>query len=398
MTRDRRTFGRPITHPVVVVVCGSLLVRLGDLVLFALVAHRDGVSVPRLLRAWDGEWLYRAVAEGWPATVPVDPSGAVQPSTWAWPPGFPLLVRVLASPFGRDAISPTMILINLLASVGAAVLLWAALRATAGNSLAVIGALLWASMPASPVFLMAYAEGLFMLLLFAAIVLAGRGHLAASGGILVVAGLTKSSVAPYALALAIVSIIALRRARRRTDGGSSRRDAWAAVVLSLVAVAVWPVITAVRLGSIDAYARVQQPWSRRSIPVWDSVQLLWNAGTRPYEDPLVALVLVTIALVAGLAIVRDQRFPLMVRRVRHQPGLSRDRGSRHLHRSTPAPRCCSSRLVGATFRFRDRAGGFCECGDHRASCMSLPMDRLLRFYRYRSSPAVTSTSATSALG
>lgn len=304
-----------LRHPILTLVLGSLFTRIVDLALFAMVAWRDGVSVARLLRAWDGEWQYRAITEGWPESLPTNADGGIEPSTWAWPPLFPLLIRVLSAPFGRDFISPSMIAINLLASVLAAIALWAALRVTAGNRLALISALLWTSMPASPVFLMAYAEGMFMLLLFIALLLAGRGRLAAAGMVLVAAGLTKSSVAPYAIALIVVAAWGLLRLRKRERVGQRQWDCVFAIGLSVLAIVIWPVIVGIQLGAVNAYALVQQPWSRSSIPAWDTMQLLWNAGTRPYEDPLMAFVLVLVSLVAGFAILRDSRFPLMVRLV-----------------------------------------------------------------------------------
>lgn len=302
-------------YPIPTIIAGSVLIRIIDLSLYALVAQRDGVTIPRLLRAWDGDWLYRAITEGWPDSLPLDESGTVAPSTWAWPPLFPLLVRFMTLPLGRDVISPTMIAFNLACSIAAAVTLWAVIRPTGGNGLAVLSALLWASMPSAPVFLMAYAEGLFILLAFVALLLAGRGNYVGAGLVLVLAGLTKSSVAPFAIALIVVVVAAHWRERR---SNLSARFDWSkavAVALSLLAIAIWPLIVAIRLGSPNAYALAQRPWSRSSIPGWDSLQLIWNTGTRSYEDPLMAFVLVAIALIAGIAILRDTRFPIMVRAV-----------------------------------------------------------------------------------
>lgn len=302
-------------YPIHTIIAGSLLLRIADFLLYALVAHRDGVTIPRLLRAWDGDWLYKATTEGWPESLPLDESGAVAPSTWAWPPLFPVLVRVLTVPLGRDFISPTMIAVNLACSIAAAVVLWAVIRPTGGNSLGVLTALLWASMPAAPVFLMAYAEGMFILLVFLGLLLAGRGNYVGAGVVLIVAGLTKSSVAPYAIALISVVIYAWWRERHTASVPVAVWSKVAALALSVLAIAIWPIIVAISLGSPDAYAQAQRPWSRSSIPGWDSIQLIWNAGTRTFEDPIIAFVLIAVALIAGIAILKDSRFPPMLRAV-----------------------------------------------------------------------------------
>jgi hypothetical protein len=165
-------------------------------------------------------------------------------------------------------------------------------------------------MPAAPVLLMAYAEGLFLLLAFAAMWAALRGRLVLAGSILLLAGLTKSSVLPFAVALIAVAVLSLRRS------SVPQERPWRAVLALLLAaasVAVWPMVVAVALGSPTAYGDVQAAWGRSTIPGRDTLAAMYGLIGDPRLDILAGLTMTAAALVAGIVIWRDKRFPLFVR-------------------------------------------------------------------------------------
>lgn len=285
--------------------------RAVDVGFFALVAARDGLSLRAVLMSWDGGW-YRAIAvQGWPAEVARMANGTLEQSAWAWPPLYPILAR-LTSEFVGLPVSAAFIGINVVAGGLAAVILCLSLRGPLGNRAAIMVAVAWAGMPAAPVFVMAYAEGLFIVLAFAAMWAAMRDRLLLSGALLVVAGLTKSSVLPFALALAIVAIASVRAKGVRV---SQVATAAGAVILAATAVFVWPVVVGIALGSADAYGQVQAAWGRSTVPGYDTLRSVAELIQTPSIETTAGLLVTGIALAVGVLVWRDKGVPVYVRLV-----------------------------------------------------------------------------------
>lgn len=292
------------------VVLGAYLgARLCDLLVFVIVSRRDGLNVWDVLPSWDGGWYQKALSAGWPSSLPIV-DGEPGQSTWAWPPAFPLLGRLIAWPLGPDSEAAALIGINVAAGAAAALVLWAAVRRPLGDRQAVLVAVAWAAMPAAPVLLMAYAEGLFSLLVFASIWAVVRQRLLLAGVLLVGAGLTKTSVLPFAVALALVAVLGLRR-----SGAPRVRPATAvgAVLLAAAAALAWPAIVAASLGSATAYGDVQSAWGRSTIPGRDTLASVYGLLIDPRIDILTGLLMTALAVVAGFVVWRDARYPLYVR-------------------------------------------------------------------------------------
>lgn len=298
-------------HPLITVAAAFLVLRAIDWLMLIVIARRDLFSASRYLTTWDGEWYFQAITSGYPATLPLDGAGVPVMTTWAWPPVYPMAVRVLAAPIGAASIPYVMVLVNLVCGVLAAVVLYRLLAHSIGTGSSIAFAVLWASMPAAPSLMLGYAEGPFILLVFLAMLLALRERFIWAGIVLVLAGLTKSSVAPYALAIAICAMVALRSASL----GSVRARAGVGAVLALLAIAAWPIAVAVALGSPTAYAQVQQAWNRTSIPGLDSVRAIFEIGTGEWNDGLIALIVLLVATGAAIGMWRDRRMPLVTRLV-----------------------------------------------------------------------------------
>src|SRR5207342_3010746 len=99
-----------------------------------------------------------------------------------------------------------------------------------------------------------------------------------AGALLVPAGLTKATVAPFAVTLLITIVIEMVR------GGRAVVSWWragGAIALAFVGVAIWPAWTAYRLGYWDAYAVAHSAWGRSSIPLHDTLQWLGKAIHSP---------------------------------------------------------------------------------------------------------------------
>lgn len=297
-------------RPGVVVLLAYVGLRLLDLGFFALVARRDRLGLVGVLLSWDGGWYQRALAEGWPDVVARAADGTLEQSTWAWPPLVPLLGRALSLPFGATSGGEVLLALNLVAGAAAALVLYAVLRPYVGERGAVLVSIAWASMPAAPVLLMAYAEGVFILLLFLSMGAAVRERYLLAGALLLLAGLTKSSVLPYAAALALVALAGLRRsAQPRIHPGVVTGT----VALAIASVAVWPVTVAVALGGLDAYGQVQAAWGRSTIPGRDTLAAVWGLRVEPRLDIIAGLLVTAVALGVGIAVWRDRRLPVFLR-------------------------------------------------------------------------------------
>lgn len=285
--------------------------RVVDLGLFAAVAARDELSLRSVLMSWDGGWYRRAATEGWPADVARTTTGVLEQSAWAWPPLYPALGRFVSGALGAP-VEAALVGINVVTGALAAIILFLSLRAPLGDRASVVVAVVWAGMPAAPVFWMAYAEGLFVLLAFAAMWAAMRDRLLLAGLLLIGAGITKSSVLPFALALAIVAIGGLRA---RSWQPQRIAGAVGVVVLSAVAVLAWPVVVAIALGSADAYGQVQAAWGRSTVPGYDTWKAALGFVWTPTLETAVGVLIAVIAVIAGVLVWRDSRVPAYLRLV-----------------------------------------------------------------------------------
>lgn len=285
--------------------------RIVDLGLFSTVAARDGLPLWDLLLSWDGGWYHRAHSDGWPEVVNRSANGTLEQSTWAWPPLYPLLGRLLTTTTGLP-VGAVLVGINLASGAIAAVILHLSLRPSLGVRASVAAAVAWAAMPAAPVLLMAYAEGLFALIAFAAMWAAIKQRLVFSGLLLIAAGLTKASVLPFAIALVLVAISSVRNHEVQP------RRPWStvgAMALALGAIVVWPLVVAVALGSADAYGQVQAAWGRSTLPGYDTTVAVVNLVRNPTIDTVAGLGMTALAVIAGILVWRDRQVPLFVRLV-----------------------------------------------------------------------------------
>lgn len=297
-------------HPVLAVVLVYVSMRAVDVLALVWVGSSTGQSLGEVLLSWDAAWHVRLADEGYPEDVPLGAGGVPVQTTWAWPPGYPLLGRLLAAPWGADAHGPAMVATAVVAGGAAAVVLMLALRGALGVRAAVTMAAVWSALPGATVLVMAYAEGLFALLAFGALWAAVRDRFVLAALLLLPAGLVKTSVVPYAIAL----VIAVWWTRVRPEQKPVALPTAAVVTaVSILAVVAWPLVVAVRLGSLDAYSTVQSAWGRSSIPFRDTAAWLVHPFARGYADDLLAYAALAVAIVAAVVVWRDRRFPRMVR-------------------------------------------------------------------------------------
>lgn len=221
-------------------------------------SYRRDASFWTFSGSWDASF-YRTIAEhGYPATVPVDTAGHVLPNAWAFLPVFPWLARVV-QPLVGGSFWVAGVVVATLAGAGACVVLYRLVRAVRDDRAARWATALFAFAPTGFLLQVAYAESLFLLLLFGALLALVRHRYWLVAPLGLVAAFTKPGVLALAVALAVHLVVRWLR-----DGRAFRwRDRVAVVVSGLVVAAAglaWPVVASAVTGRPGAYLDTELSW------------------------------------------------------------------------------------------------------------------------------------------
>ncbi|MGN6445591.1 hypothetical protein [Amnibacterium sp.] len=214
----------------------------------------------RLAQFWDSGWYHTIATEGYPASLPLDPSGHVIANAWAFLPAYPAVVNAVIAVTGIpwDVAS---VLVSAACSLGAALVFDRLLRALgrpAGFAVA-----LFCFGPLSPLFQVAYAEAMAMLLLGGCLLLLVRRRYLTLIPVLLVADLTRPIGVPLAALIGIH--VALRLLRRTADEPLRGRRLWSALAATAAAIggaALWPVVAWLGTGDPSAYVTSELAWRR----------------------------------------------------------------------------------------------------------------------------------------
>lgn len=267
-------------------VASRLLIVLAAFVAEALIPRNPllapGADGPilRSLTSWDGWYYLNIVRDGYQADLV---SGAY--SNVAFPPLYPLIVRLLSWPIpGSEGI--VAILVSNLAFLAALALLVRLGTPYLGRRRAAIAAGLLVIYPFASVFGMAYSESLFLLLMVAAFLAAERGHRAWAGIFLALTVLCR--LQGIALVLPLL-ILMLRQDEWRP------RPALGWLALGPLAGAVFLAYIAVVTGTPTAFLDAQQAWGREGIggaPPGGTIAAMFT----PYQGALILTLLATTFL------------------------------------------------------------------------------------------------------
>jgi hypothetical protein len=212
----------------------------------------SGASGPIVtsLTSWDG-WYYLGIARDGYLAAPV----ADAYSNVAFPPLFPLLIRVLALPFPayQGLVGIVVANVAFLVALGLMVRLGTPFL---GRRRASLAAALLAIYPFASAFAMVYTESLFLMLILAAYLAAERGHRAWAGIFLALASLCRLQGVALVLPLAILML--------RQDGWRPRPSlAW--LLLAPLAAGGFLVYVGTVTGSVAGYLDAQQAWGRQGL-------------------------------------------------------------------------------------------------------------------------------------
>ncbi|WP_245981663.1 hypothetical protein [Frondihabitans australicus] len=270
-------------------------------------SHRAHATFFSFSGSWDAS-SYRSIAEhGYPSTLPVDAAGHVLQNTWAFLPVYPYVVHALTTVLGvngtPNGFYAVGAIVSLVAGGVAAVLLSAILRRSIPAPRALFAVALFSLGPLGFLLQTAYAESLFLALLFASLwcLVARRYWLLIPFG--VVAAFTRPGVLALSLALGIHFVVRLR-GRRITGSAFPWRDRLAIVVaagLTAAAGLAWPVIASAATRRPDAYLDTELAfWTgfvgrRHFAPLTP-----WFAMATTYLGVVAGVVLVLLVIAAGV--------------------------------------------------------------------------------------------------
>jgi len=227
---------------------------------------------------WDGRWYGAIATHGYPDQLPIDSAGHVLQNVYAFPPLYPMLVRLLMMVTGLDFIVVGPI-VSFVCGAAAMVVIYRLVADTAGRRAGALTVVLLCTFMSAPVFQISYSEGLALLLVAGALWLLTRRHYAAVAVVLVLLALTR----PVTPALALVILVHgwMRYRNRSEDKGFMLRDRlWVigVAVLGVLVAGAWPLCAAVMTRKPSAYLDSMAGWVQdggpRALTAWPSV--LWQ--------------------------------------------------------------------------------------------------------------------------
>ena len=255
----------------------------------------------RFATFWDAGWYRDILTSGYPSVLPVDAAGHVQANAWAFMPVYPAVVGAVQQVTGAS-FAVAAVAVSVVAGAGAVLVLHRLLSRFLSPSSVMTAVVIVCVAPVSPLFQVAYAESLQTLLLLTALLLLVDRRYALLAPVVAVMAFTRPLGLAFALALLLHGILRLRSARRDPFPRAERARLVLAGMSAFVAGAAWPVIAAIRTGSVSAYTDTELSWRasyvgyRHLVPfeAWFDAGGFWIGG--PLGTIAVLLVVAAFAL------------------------------------------------------------------------------------------------------
>ncbi|MFZ5845860.1 MAG: hypothetical protein ACOYX5_00585, partial [Actinomycetota bacterium] len=190
-------------RPPLVVVGAFVGVRVLVLIALFAAAGHQGRSGYRVLTKWDAQW-YRGIAEDGYGLVRLHEDGRLL-ADYAFFPLYPLTERAVSAVIGLGAVDAGLV-ISAVASVVAALGIFAIADGLYGARVGVVATVLWAALPVGIVQSMAYSESLFTALSVWALHATLRDRWLLAGVLACAAGLTRPVGAAVAAAVVVAAV------------------------------------------------------------------------------------------------------------------------------------------------------------------------------------------------
>jgi hypothetical protein len=210
--------------------------------IYQFTPHPASPGYLGLITNWDGQWYERIATLGY--HLPGAGTHGAKDALWtyAFLPGFPLLVGEMMAATGLS-FAVCVTILNLVAGSAAMIVMFALLERTAGRFVAAAGVLLTCCSVAAPLFQAAYSESMSLLLVCTVLLLVAQRRYAWAVPAVVLLSLTRLVTPPLAF---VVLVHAGLRFRNRGGDPIGRGEAvWmgALTVVATVSVSFWSRIT-----------------------------------------------------------------------------------------------------------------------------------------------------------
>lgn len=261
-----RLGGLPPWGLVLLIWAGSRLFTTALLGTLFAIATRAGWSFASYRRdpsfftfsgSWDSSFYRQIALHGYPTELPTDAAGNVEPNAWAFLPVFPWLARGLSALTGLDFYVAGVLVASLFGAA-AALVLYRLLAPRVGHGSAIWAVALFCFGPLSFILQVAYAESLFLFLMFASLGLMMARHYLLMIPFAVLAAFTRPGVLALSLALGVILLLRWRERERFVW-----RERWAIIAAGLVIAAAglaWPLVAGAVTGVHDAYLVTELSW------------------------------------------------------------------------------------------------------------------------------------------
>lgn len=253
---------------------------------------------------WDGRW-YNIIAEvGYPTQLPVTEDGHIAENAWAFMPVYPALVRgvmmITGLPWNIAAI-----IITVVCAYVATLVFYKLLTRFVPAQQALFAVLLFSVAPVSPLFQLAYAESMQLMLIVIALYLLVRRKYAWMIPVVLVLSVTR----PGSLAIALTLVLHwIYRAVQKARFPLKEKVLVAAVALiAALSGVVWLFIAGAVTGMPTAYLETELAWRSAYIGYQELVPFTpWIFAaqwwTTNFGYPEVAGYVLLVALVIGFVI------------------------------------------------------------------------------------------------
>lgn len=264
VTRPGRILGLPWWLSVMLVFVAGRIIS--TLMLLWYAAHQEenqwtGVhpSLGDFASVWDGRW-YNLIAEnGYPKILPHDNGGHVQENSWAFLPLYPALCRLLMVTTGLDW-NTAAISVSLVAAFAATLVIYKLFAHFLPQQQAFFAIVLFSIAPVAPLFQVAYAESLQLLLIAVALLLLVRRHYLSIIPVAILLGFTRPGALALALTLGLHGLFRLVRRKRSSFPVRERWKLGAVIAVSTLAGFMWSWIATWVTGEPGAYINTEMAW------------------------------------------------------------------------------------------------------------------------------------------
>jgi hypothetical protein len=205
---------------------------------------------------WDGQWYQALATEGYRRPSPAETPDQRYDTVWAWafPPGFPMLVRVLMLVTGLSfAVSATVV--NLVAGALALVVWFKVFERAGGRALATAGTLLACCFVTAPLFQAAYSESLAMLFLGLALLAVQRHQYLLAIAPVTALGLTRLITPVVAVVVLAQVVDRVRRGGRPVLRERQTVHAGVLCAIALTMTFLWSAVASAILGHNQGFER-----------------------------------------------------------------------------------------------------------------------------------------------